>query len=246
MDSIFNDSGINEKRKWHEDEIITSQPYKQSKNYMHNLICDFKKGLTVIGLAASREFGSYKESILMFGLTDLLGSITAIELISKELMLNAPKRELRYMLEAIIKYSVVDQNCRGLSLEEKLNYLYTEIPRSSIDPIDDIKGLPESMVTDTKELYSLLCQFIHPSKRQITEYKIQFEKGRIGFDTHKEIDSLNRLLYRTFDTILYITLKTMGYYVMKDVFYILSDDDKWRFHRGKYVETLPNRYRNNW
>jgi len=147
------------------------------------------------------------------------------------------------MLEVTIKYSAIDQNCKGLLLEEKLDYLYTEIPRSSIDPIYDIKGLPEFMVTDTKELYSALCQFIHPSKKQITEYKIQFEKGKIGFETHKEIEALNRLMFRTFDTILYIILKTMGYYVMKDVFYILSDEEKWRFHKGKNIKTLPNKYR---
>ena len=243
MTSFFNEDDIERKIKWHEEEIMTSHPYKQSLNYMKRLIEDFKKGLVLIRLAATREYSSYNESALMFGITDFIGSVIAIETVSKELVLNAPKRELRYMLEATIKYAAVDEYCKGKTLEEKLNYLYTEIPRSSINPINDITNLSESMVTDTKELYSLLSQFIHPSKKQLTEYKIQLEKGRIGFETHKEIDQLNRLLFRTFDTILYITLKTMGSYVTKDFFYALRDEEKWRFYTGKHVKTLPNKYR---
>jgi len=50
MDSFLNDINTNKRRKWHEEEIITSQPYSQSKSYMHNLINDFKKGLISIGL----------------------------------------------------------------------------------------------------------------------------------------------------------------------------------------------------
>lgn len=242
MDSFFCQSDINDKRNLHEEDIKTSQPYNQTKNHTNNLIADFKKGLVVTGLAATREY-SYKESALLFGLADLISSVTAIELIlSDGLILNASKRELRYMLEATIKYSAIDQKCKSFLLEDKLNYLYSKIPRSSIDPIDDINDLPKTMVTDTRELHSLLSQFIHPSQKQITEYKMQFEKGKLGFETHKEIDSLNRLFFRTFDTILYLTLKTLGYYITQDVFYILSEDDKWKFHKGKHIKTLPNKY----
>lgn len=243
MAAFFDDKSIEDKRKWHEEEVKASQAYKQSSAYMMNLIEDFKKGLYVIPLATSRDYTLYKESALMFACTDLVGSVTAIDIVSREVMLNASKRELRYMLEAVIKYAAVDQICQGEKLEDKLDYLYTKIPRSSISPIDELKGLTELMVADTKELYSLLSQFIHPSKKQITEYKLQYEKGNIGFDTHKELDSFNRLLFRTFDTILYLLLKNMGYYVTKDVFYILSDDKKWKFFKGKYVKTLPNKYR---
>lgn len=243
MATFFDDKSIEDKRKWHEEEVKASQAYKQSSAYMMNLIEDFKKGLCVIPLATSRDYTLYKESALMFACTDLFGSVTAIDIVSREVMLNASKRELRYMLEAVIKYAAVDQICKGKKLEDKLDYLYTKIPRSSISPIDELKGLTELMVADTKELYSLLSQFIHPSKKQITEYKRQYEKGNIGFDTHKELDSFNRLLFRTFDTILYLLLKNMGYYVTKDVFYILSDDKDWKFFKGKYVKTLPNKYR---
>lgn len=61
--SSFSNNDINEKSKWHEEEIMTSQPYRQSINYMHNLIEDFRKGLYVTSLAYSRE-GSYKDSAL--------------------------------------------------------------------------------------------------------------------------------------------------------------------------------------
>ncbi|MFG6146823.1 hypothetical protein [Halobacillus sp. B23F22_1] len=146
------------------------------------------------------------------------------------------------MLEATIKYAAIDKLCNGRTLEEKLEYLYKHIPRSSIDPIDDI-GLPKVVVTDIKELYSLLCQFVHPSKKQISEYKLQFEKANLGFETHKELNSFNQVLLRTFDVILYIVLYTRGYYVMKDVFNVLSDEPNWKFHKGKHIKTLPNKHK---
>lgn len=243
MTPFFEDDFIEEKRKCHEVEVMNSQAYKQASKYMKTLIEDFKKGLILISMAATREYKTYKDSPLMFGVTDLLGSVIAIDIVSSEIMLNAPKRELRYMLEATIKYAAVDQICKDKTLEEKLDFLYTKIPRSSISPIDELNGLTEIMVTDTKELYSLLSQFTHPSKKQINEYKLQFEKGDLGFETHKELDSFNRVLFRTFDILLYLTLKNMGYYVSKDVFYVLKDYENWKFFKGKYVKTLPNKYR---
>ncbi|PEY90221.1 hypothetical protein CN360_25325 [Bacillus cereus] len=243
MSNSFKNDSIKEKQKWHEEEVMNSQAYKQAFNYRKALIEDFSKGLYLIPMAARRDHAFVKESALIFGCTDLYGSLIAINLITEEIMLNAPKRELRYMLEAIIKYAAVDQICKGKTLEEKLDYLYTKIPRSSISPIDDIEGLTDVMVADTKELYSLLSQFIHPSKKQISEYKSQFEGGNIGFESYKELDSFNRLLFRTCDIILYLLLKNMGPYVIKDVFYVLQDNKKWKFHKGKYVKTLPNKYK---
>lgn len=238
-DSVSNE----EKLKRYEEEVINSQAYKQSSDYMSTLLEDFKKGLVIIKVAATRDYIMYKDSALLFGTVDLLGSVIAIDLVSSEIMLNASKRELRYMLEAVIKYAAVDQICKDKTLEEKLSYLYTKIPRSSISPIDDLNGLTDIMVEDTKELYSLLSQFIHPSRKQITEYQLQLKKGVIGFETHKELDSFNRLLFRTFDTLLYLILKNMGYHVSKDVFYVLKDFENWKFFKGKYVKTLPNKYR---
>lgn len=239
----FDNDGIKEKRKEFEEEVVNTQAYRQSSDYMKRLIEDFKKGLFLIGMAASREYTTYKESALMFGITDLFGSVTAIEIISNEIVLNASKRELRYMLEATIKYASVDHICQGKTLEEKLDYLYTKIPRSSISPIDNLKGLSKLLVTDTKELYSLLSQFTHPSMKQIKEYKLQLQRGNIGFETHKELDTHNRLLFRTFDILLYLLLFNRGNYVMKDFFYVLQDDENWKFHKGKFVKTLPNKYR---
>ncbi|MGG1962640.1 hypothetical protein ABFY43_16360 [Bacillus pumilus] len=228
------------------EEESNSQAYKQSSGYMVALIEDFKKGLVLISIAATRDYKTYQDNALMFGTSDLLSSLVAIELVSREIMINAPKRELRYMLEATIKYAAVDQTCKDKTLEEKLKYLYTELPRSSISPIDELNGLTDMMVADTKELYSLLSQFIHPSQKQITEYQLRLKKGEIGFETHKELDSFNRLLFRTFDIILYLTFINMGYYVMKDVFYNMKDMkefENWKFFKGKHVKTLPNKYR---
>ncbi|MGN4756415.1 hypothetical protein ACTFRK_11055 [Bacillus cereus group sp. MYBK227-2] len=243
MKNSFDKKSLDEKRQWYEEEVQNSQAYKQSSAYTKVLIEDFRKGLYVIPLATSRDYTLYKESALIFGCADLAGSVLSIDMVSREILLNASKRELRYMLEAVIKYAAVDQICHGKTLEEKLDYLYKEIPRSSINPINELKGLTDLMIADTNDLYSLLSQFIHPSMKQIKEYKLQYENGKIGFETHKEIDSFNRLLFRTFDIILYLLLKNMGYYVTKDVFYILKDDPKWKFFNGKHVKTLPNKYR---
>ncbi|MGG1137224.1 hypothetical protein [Bacillus mycoides] len=240
--SFFNNEAIEEKRKQHE-EVINSQAYKQEEDYMKTLIEDFKKGLVLVTMATSRDYTLFKESALMFGCADLFGSIVAIDIVSREIVLNASKRELRYMLESVIKYAAVDQICKGKTLEEKLDYLYTEIPRSSISSINDLKGLDKSTVADITELYSLLSQFIHPSRKQISEYKRQLEGGNIGFETHKELNFFNRLLFRTFDFILYLLLKNMGYYVTKDFFYVLQEDTKWKYFNGKYIKTLPNKYR---
>lgn len=237
----FGDDSFKEKveeKKWHEEEVLNTQAYKQASKYMKDLIDDIRKGLFLVSLVSSRDYETFKDSALIFGTSDLIGSVTAIDIVTSEIVLNAVKRELRYMLEATIKYAAVDQLCKGKTLEEKLDYFYQEIPRSSIAPIDELNGLTESMVKDTKELYSKLSQFTHPSKIQITEYQIQFKKGTLGYQTHKEIDSFNRLLFRTCDILLYIILRNIGYYERKDFFDCIEGVKNWRYFKGKYVKTL--------
>ena len=60
-------------------------------------------------------------------------------------MLNAVKRELRYMLEATIKYAAVDQLCKGKLLKKSW---ITSIKKYLVLllPIDELNGLTESMV----------------------------------------------------------------------------------------------------
>ncbi|MFK3937996.1 hypothetical protein ACI2JA_10885 [Alkalihalobacillus sp. NPDC078783] len=244
MDSFFDEKKeeLKKMQEVYEADVVNSQAYQQSFNYMKSLLDDFQKGLIIIAMSSSRNHSAYMDSALMFSITELVGSITSIRIISNELVMNASKRELRYMLEATIKYSAVDQFCKGQSLEEKLEFFYEKIPRSSISPLDEIHGLDDLMVTDTKELYSLLSQFTHPSKRQITEYKMQLDNKKIGFQDHKDLDTFNKLLFRTFDTIMYLCLRNQGPYVMKDFFYVLNEK-KWKFHKGKHLGKLPNKYR---
>lgn len=72
---------------------------------------------------------------------DLLESAIALPVLIRDGIFNVARRELRYLLEATVKYVYVDQQLPAeASLDERIRFLgdNAKVPRSSITPIDEV------------------------------------------------------------------------------------------------------------
>jgi hypothetical protein len=72
---------------------------------------------------------------------DLLESVTAVPTLTREGIFNVARRELRYLLEATVKYVYVDQQLASdASVEDRVRFFADnrKVPRSTIRPIDDV------------------------------------------------------------------------------------------------------------
>ena len=58
-----------------------------------------------------------------------------------------------------------------------------------------------------------------------------------GFESIKMLIDLNKLIFRAYDMILVMIFHSFGDSMSGDIFIqLLDDNDKWRFHKGKYTK----------
>ncbi|MGG7220749.1 hypothetical protein ACQXR1_10565 [Bacillus sp. ATD] len=228
---------FNEKRESY-DEYKQSQQYQSAISYTNNLIHDFNQTLLLCQFVSTRDGEYFKKSILFWSLLEIIDSLESIRESVINGHINPAKRELRYLLETMIKYLYTDQQCQSdwLSLDERIAYFKKEVPRSSISPVDDLEGVHDDFVEDVKQVYGVLSSYTHPSFVQIKEYLIRETQDRsFAFETHIEINSFNKILFRSLDLFLYLAFKEMVPASLGDLFiYFIDDMPKWKFKQGKY------------
>ena len=174
---------------------------------------------------------------------ELIESTVGIVMLSEQGIYNPQKREIRYLIELVIKAVITDFNMMGKSLDEKLDYLYKVIPNSSIDIIDDFtlpftKTLNTKYKAEVKDIFYKSCAYVHPSKKQFSERLKNSKLGNyIGFDTAKMLTVNNKMLFRTFDIILILIFHGFGYSMSRDILLdVFYEDSKWKFHNGRYLK----------
>src|SRR4029077_1416269 len=124
----------------HEETRSTKQ-YESAELHLHRLVQDFAVALHASWFAFTR-YPESKNWLLQNSIDDLLESAIALPVLARDGIFNAARRELRYALEASVKFVYVDQQLPGdSSLSERMRLLgdTTQVPRSSIKPIDDTK-----------------------------------------------------------------------------------------------------------
>lgn len=193
----------------------------------------------------------YNEFLVFRNLDEYIESAISIEMLIREGIFNIGRRELRYLLESIVKYYKTDMTVQSGSLRDRIIYFKDHIPNSSIDIVFDIDvgalaELENDFKNEIKDTFIKSCAYVHPSESQIKERLNNYEKGNtIGFESITQLRKMNKILFRAYDMILLIIFHALGLSLAKDIFInVLEEKRDWNFHKGKYVSVLSTLFSN--
>lgn len=225
------------------DVVINSKQYVDLKQFSHRYTFDFIKALRTISVYSTRWKEYYDESLVIHSIDDCIQSAISIKFQMENGIFNPAKRELRYIIELILKALYVDQVKGKAPLTEKIAFLHTDVHRSSIDLVDQI-NLPfqqtekKEFLNDLSLYYSNICEYVHPSKKQIDEQVLNYERDNtIGFESTKMLENVVNLTFRVYDIVLSLFFIGFGPSMSTDVYEgFFKDDPKWKFHKGKHTK----------
>jgi hypothetical protein len=236
-----------EKHSDWKQKVYDSQQYQQELKYIVDITKDFVDTVRSISLYSTRGGEIYENFLCIKASDDLIQSAIAIQMLANNGIHNSIKRELRYLIEMITKYVIVDYDKMGESLDIKIKYLKENIPNASIETIENYSTpFPEPFSTifrnEVKDFFYKSCAYIHPSKKQLDEQLNNYKKGNsIGFESAQMFTDLNKLIFRAYDMILTMCFHSFGHSMSKDLFeQIFNENTKWKFHRGKYIREFKN------
>lgn len=227
-------------------ELRRQEPFASHTKRLHRLTMGFCFAVHAAWLIATRSQTILDEFLTFRLVDDQLQCSVAILSLAQEGQLTAAKREMRYMLEACAKHVYVDLKKMGEAFVDKLTYIETEIPRSSVSFVDDLRLYAFTDVQNkefmdaVRGMYSDLCKYVHRSPEQIQETMRLLNRGVFpGFETANELEPFVRLLARFYDLILVMHFNALGIRLAGDVFVnVLDEDQSWPFHKTKFVKLL--------
>lgn len=233
-----------------QEEVYNSQQYQQELKYLQDISYDFLSTLQSISLYSTRSREIYDNFLTINATDDIIQSVIAIQSLIEHGIHNTVKRELRYLIEMMTKYVIVDYARMGDTLNNKILFLKEEIPNSSIEiidsyapPFDDIT-LNNTFKAEIKDFFYKACAYVHPSKTQIDEQIKNYSNGNtIGYESAKMLADINKLTFRAYDMILVMILHGFGESMSGDIFIqVLDDNLKWKFHKAKYVKEYSKKF----
>lgn len=231
-------------------EVPKTKRYEDAQLHLRRLTQDFLVALRASWFVFTR-YPDGKHWLLQNAVDDLMESAVAIPMLVEQGIFSSARRELRYMLEATVKYVYVDQQLGGdTPLEDRIAYLgdTSRVPRSSISPIND---LTIRMLDDRKsfrdavtQAFGALSGYVHPSQKQLGERLKRAERGEYsGLEGPGVIEAYIRLASQTLDLVLVLVFEGIGPSFTGDVFVQLFDDEpKWKFHRTRYMAQVSKHF----
>lgn len=233
-----------------QDEQEAGKRYQDAQLHLDRLVGDFIVALQASVLSATRIPAS--QQWLVQNLVDeLLESAFLVMRLPRDGFLNAPRRELRYLLEAAVKYVYVDQQMdSSASVDERVAFLAdtTKVPRSTVAPIDEVRVLlvadEEEFRRAVKQSFAALSGYVHPSRRSLEERLRRAERGEsAGFEGPGALEALTTLASRTFDLVLVLLFQGLGPSLTGDLFiHIFDQQSGWKFHRTTYVPQISQAF----
>jgi hypothetical protein len=232
------------------EEHRDSAAFKAQGIYLDRITQSFAFALRLSHFAFTRypEAGKWLQQRFA---DDFLESAVSVAMLAKEGVFNSPRRELRYMLEAAVKYVYVDQQVPGeASTDDRLALLRDtkQVPRSSINPIDDttIRMLnePDAFRHAVRSAFGVLSGYVHLSERQLKERLVRTERGEFsGFESAKTLEAFNRLVFQTYDLVLVLLFEGIGPSFTGDIFIqALDDEPDWKFHKGRFMSRVGKHF----
>lgn len=229
-------------------ELRAKEPFVSQSKRLLRLTEGLAFGLHSIWLISRRCPSIYDEFLTFRFFDDTIQSVVAIWSLAKEGQLTPAKREMRYLLESCAKHVYVDLKKMSKQFTEKLIFLDTHVPKSSVSFVDDFR-LHQFSDAENKEfmdcirsMYSSLCKYVHRSPEQIEETLRLLQRGvSPGFETEQDLESFCRELAQLYDSVLVMHFNALGMGLAGDVFtHALDSLEKWPYHRTKFVKLLSS------
>jgi len=228
--------------------VRASKRYQDAQTHLGRLLADFALTLRLSAIAFTR-YPHAQKWLQQANVDDLLESVVAIPLLVEQGILNAGRRELRYLLESLVKFVHVDQQLSGETrLQDRVAFLADQVPRSSIDPIDKLTlrlvSDPDAFRSAVKQAFAALSGYVHPSHHQIEERLRRAARGEFsGFEGPKVVEGFTKLTSQTLDLAVVLICEGIGPDFTGDLYVQLFDEyPRWNFHRTKFVAQISAQF----
>jgi hypothetical protein len=194
-------------------------------------------------LAATRDPASPQWLFWRF-VDDLIASAVGIASLVRDGLDRPARRELRFMLELVIRNLYVDTVIASPAtpLTTRLAYVEHKLGHEDVGllvqlPLQHYLVDPDEFKQATRRLYGELSTFAHPSPEQMKMRLDEAARGvYIGFETAAEFASFTDLLRRAYDILLVFVFEAIGPSSTGDIYvHILDERTQWPFHRTRYV-----------
>jgi hypothetical protein len=224
--------------------VRATKRYQEAQTHLRRLLTDFALTLQLSTIAFSR-YPDARKWIQQANVDDLLETVVAIPLLVEQGIFNTARRELRYLLESLVKFVYVDQQLPGETpLQDRVAFLADQVPRSSIDPIDQLSlrllSDPDAFRSAVRQAFGALSGYVHPSRTQIEERLRRAARGEFsGFEGPKVVEVFTRLASQTLDLAVVLICEGIGPNFTGDLYVQLFDDyPRWNFHRTKFAAQI--------
>lgn len=231
------------------EKLRAEAPYQEQLNRLGGLTLGFINTLRACWIASTRDPASPRWLFWRFA-DDLLASALAIALLVRNGIDLPARRELRFMLEIVIRNLYVDTvfASRETPLDTRLAYVQHRLQQKDLELLAELKW---NLIDDagrfeavTKRLYGELSTYTHPSHEQMARRLEQAERGvYLGFETSIELAGFNDLLERTYDVILVYVFEALGPSSTGDVFInVIDERPDWPFAATEFVPAISASY----
>jgi hypothetical protein len=223
--------------------IRASAPYQAQLQALVALTDGFVQAVRLAWFASTRDPSSPEWLFWRFT-DDLLASAIGIARLVTDGVDRPARRELRFMLELVIRNLYVDTQFATRQTPFSARMAYVEHKLGTDDasllggmPLSLYVAAPESFKAEVRRLYGELSRFTHPTHEQLAQRLAAAERGvYIGFETAAELESFTNLLRRTYDILLIFVFEALGHDATGDVYIQALDDlTAWPFHATKYT-----------
>jgi hypothetical protein len=226
--------------------VVASPRYQAAQTHLHRLLTDFTFVLQMASVAFTR-YPHSREWLQMANVDDILESVGAIPVLVEQGIFNSARRELRYLLEALVKFVYVDQQLPGHApLAERVEFLgdNQRVPRSSVDVIElttlRMVADPADFRNAVKSAFGALSGYVHPSRNQVQERLRRAARGEFtGFEGPELVESFTQLVSQTLDLGVVLIFEGVGPSFTGDLYVQLLDESPgWKFHRTRFTPRI--------
>jgi hypothetical protein len=228
------------------EEMRRSPGFVAAAKRTEKLVLDFGLALNALSLMSTRHDG-FKRALISIGMQDLLlESAVAAMALTREGLLNAARREMRFLLEASIKAWWCDNVEPTGDVARKVDFLddlgavrFREVIESiaprMMDP-DTVSCLTPAVTN----LYAKLSTHVHASSSRVAVDLNRFRHGKfIGFETTGDVNRVNDLFQSVLDIALAAAMESFHSGLVGDVFVGLLDDYRgWAFHKTPFCRSV--------
>ena len=224
----------------YQKNVFETQPFQDALKYLESIASDFLKAHTCVRLTGTR-FSASNDYLLFRFAPQLVEAVISVTMNAKEGLQNAARRELRFLVETVVKFSVCDADSRANNFDERLGLLAEREGRfedyvARLRYFDGFER-PEEANAAILSLYGELSGYVHATGPQFEDVLNRYGRGEdAGRESVATLNRFNRLAFQVYDLVLVLVFESIGLSFAGDIFVTVLDDELgWRFHKGKYV-----------